>query len=165
MVCAAIAIMHLLLCIHLSPGIIGPVVPPHAARHLRQLAMYIYIGAATCDQILTFRVWLSHLQVSGWYVSAASTSPHHRHLASQCIVTHDSAKCAIQPRTLLAHVLIVLHHHAQVPSDSCPPFPFQAVPPNQVPKVPPQDGGSFTVMCPENQTKFYACPGARFLGC
>jgi hypothetical protein len=48
----------------------------------------------------------------------------------------------------------------RVPSNSCPPFPFQPIPPNQVPKVPPQDGGSFTIMCPDNEVKYYACPGA-----
>ena len=49
----------------------------------------------------------------------------------------------------------------QVPSDSCPPFPFQTILPNQVPKVPPQDGGSFTIMCPDNEVKYYACPGKQ----
>lgn len=49
----------------------------------------------------------------------------------------------------------------QVPTLSCPPFPFQPIPPNQVPKVPPQDGGSFTIMCPDNEVKYYACPGKQ----
>ena len=49
----------------------------------------------------------------------------------------------------------------RVPTDSCPPFPFQTVMPNQVPKVLPQDGGSFTIMCPDNEVKYYACPGAQ----
>jgi hypothetical protein len=52
----------------------------------------------------------------------------------------------------------------RVPSLSCPPFPFQAIPPNQVPKVPPQDGGSFTITCPDNEVKYYACPGKQDVG-
>lgn len=63
-------------------------------------------------------------------------------VSSWALACHAKVSCEEFSRNKVMSVHVVA---AQVPTAACPPFPFQENPPNQTVKVPPQDGGMFTI--------------------